>query len=55
MKNLDWCKLDAAKVEEVRRRQQESIRNMTQNQINRTIELQRSEYSGISATREDER
>lgn len=55
MKSIDWCKLDEAKVREVRAKQVESIRKMNQNQMARTIQSQRQEYSGRSVTREDER
>ena len=55
MKSIDWCKLDEAKVRAIREKQQESIRRMTTAQMDRAIQSQRQEYSGISVNREDER
>lgn len=55
MKSIDWCKLDEAKVREVREKQSESIRKMNESKMTRTIQSQRQEYSGRSVTREDER
>ena len=55
MKNTDWWKLSEKQVKEVRKKQLASIKGMDSKQMEKTVQAQRRQNTGISATREDER